>query len=106
MLEYRERNENRHIVSDDELVAFAWAGYYANCSSIFINGINYEVVHTHDSVIELSNGKYLPLGCYAIFKSDKESIICDEHKLKEIRKENPLKHRYYCFTDEQFYKVA
>lgn len=106
MLEYRERNENRHIVSEDELVAFAWAGYYANCSSIFINGTNYEVVHTHDSVIELSNGKYLPVGCYAIFKSDKELIICDDHKLKAIRKENPLKQEYYCFNDEQFLKVV
>ena len=44
MLEYRERNGNKHIVSDNELNAFAWAGYYANYSTILINGKNYEVV--------------------------------------------------------------
>ena len=27
-------------------------------------------------------------------------------KLREIRKENPLEHEYYCFTDEQFLKTA
>ena len=28
MLEYKKRNGNKHIVSDNELNAFAWAGYY------------------------------------------------------------------------------
>jgi hypothetical protein len=54
MLEYRERNGNKHIVSDNELNAFAWAGYYANYSTILINGKSYEVVHVIDSEIEFA----------------------------------------------------
>lgn len=106
MLEYREKNGNKHIVSDDELNAFAWAGYYANCSTILINGKSYEVVHVADSEIEFANGTYLPFGCYAIFKSDNEVKFFDDYKLREIRKENPLEREYYCFNDEQFLKVA
>lgn len=37
MLEYRERNRNKHIISDNEVNAFAWAGYYANYSTILVN---------------------------------------------------------------------
>ena len=70
MLEYRERNGNKHIVSDNKLNAFAWAGYYANYSSILINGKSYEVVHVTDSEIEFADGTYLPFVCYSIFKSD------------------------------------
>ena len=72
MLEYRERNGNKHIVSDDELKAFAWAGYYANCATILVNGKSYEVVHVFDSEIEFADGTYIPLGCYAIFKDNNE----------------------------------
>lgn len=104
MLEYRERNGNKHIVSDNELNAFAWAGYYANCSTILINGKSYEVVHVTDSEIEFADGIYLPFGCYAIFKSDNEVKFFDDYKLREVRKENPLEHEYYCFNEDQFFK--
>lgn len=106
MLEYRERNGNKHIVSDNELNAFAWAGYYANYSTILINGKNYEVVHVTDSEIEFADGTYLPFGCYAIFKSDDEVKFFDDYKLREVRKGNPLEHEYYCFNDDQFLKIA
>ena len=105
MLEYRERNGNKHIVSDNELNAFAWAGYYANYSTILINGKSYEVLHVTDSEIEFADGTYIPFGNYAIFKSDDKVKFLDDYKLREVRKENPLKHRYYCFNDEQFLKV-
>ena len=106
MLEYRERNGNKHIVSDNELNAFAWAGYYANYSTVLINGKKYEVIHVTDSEIEFADGACLPFGCYAIFKNDSEVRFFDDYKLREIRKENPLEHEYYCFTDEQFLKTA
>nr|DAG16421.1 MAG TPA: hypothetical protein [Caudoviricetes sp.] len=106
ILEYRERNGNKHIVSDNELNAFAWAGYYANYSTILINGKSYEVVHVTDSEIEFADGTCLPFGCYAIFKSDDELKFFDDYKLREVRKENPLEHEYYCFNDDQFLKVA
>lgn len=106
MLEYRERNGNKHIVSDNELNAFAWAGYYANYSTILINGKSYEVVHVTDSEIEFADGTHLPFGCYAIFKSDDEVKFFDDYKLRKVRKENPLEHEYYCFNDDQFLKVA
>ena len=57
MLEYRERNGNKHIVSDNELNAFAWAGYYANCSTILINGKSYEVVHVTDKCYEFGGSE-------------------------------------------------
>ena len=60
MLECRERNGNKHIVSDNELNAFAWAGYYTNCSTILINGKSYEVVHVTDSEIEFKDGTRIP----------------------------------------------
>lgn len=106
VLEYRERNENKHLVSDNELNAFAWAGYYANCSSILVNGKNYEVVHVTDSEIEFKDGTHLPFGCYAIFKNSDEMRVFNDYTLREIRKENPLEHEYYCFSDEQFLKVV
>ena len=102
MLEYRERNGNKHIVSDNELNAFAWAGYYANYSTILVNGKSYEVFHVTDTEIEFEDGTYLPFGCYAIFKNDDKIRFFDDYKLREVRKENPLEHKYYCFTDEQF----
>ena len=52
MLEYRERNRNKHIISDNEVNAFAWAGYYAICSTILVNGKSYEVFHVTDTEIE------------------------------------------------------
>lgn len=106
MLEYREIRGNKHIVSDNELNAFAWAAYYANYSSILVSGKSYEVVHVTDSEIAFKDGTYLPFGCYAIFKSEDEVRFFDNYKLKEVRKENPLEHEYYCFNDEQFLKVA
>lgn len=102
MLEYRERNRNKHIISDNEVNAFAWAGYYANCSTILVNGKSYEVFHVTDAEIEFKDGTYLPFGCYAIFKNDDEIRFFDDYKLREVRKENPLEHKYYCFTNEQF----
>ena len=102
MLEYRERKRNKHIISDNEVNAFAWAGYYANCSTILVNGKSYEVFHVTDAEIEFKDGTYLPFGCYAIFKNDDEIRFFDDYKLREVRKENPLEHKYYCFTDEQF----
>lgn len=102
MLEYRERNRNKHIISDNEVNAFAWAGYYANCSTILVNGKSYEVFHVTDTEIEFKDGTYLPFGCYAIFKNDDEIRFFDDYKLREVRKENLLEHKYYCFTDEQF----
>lgn len=106
MLEYRERCGEKHIVSDNELSAFAWAGYYSNYTAIWINGKRYEVVHETDCEIELKDGTHFPFGCYAIFRSDDELIIFDDYKLREIRKENPLEHKSYCLSDEQFLKVA
>ena len=61
MLEYRERNRNKHIISDNEVNAFAWAGYYAKCSTILVNGKSYEVFHVTDTEIEFKDGTYLPV---------------------------------------------
>ncbi len=106
MLELRERNGKKHIVAKDELKSFAWAAYYAQCSNIIINGKEYRVVHIMDSAIDLNNGISLPVGCYAIFKGEDGTKIYDDYKLKDIRKNNPLKNIIYCFDDETFLKVA
>ena len=106
MLELRERNEQKHIVSDDEVKAFAWAGYYTQCSNIFVNGKEYRVVHVTDSAIDFNDGTSLPVGCYAIFESEDGTRICDDYKLREVRNNNPLENSIYCFTDEAFLKVA
>lgn len=106
MLELRERNGKKHIVSDDELKAFAWAGYYTNYSDIFINGKEYYVVHVADSAIEFPNGASLPVGCYAIFECDDEIRICDDYELRNIRNNNPLSNHLYCLMDEEFIKVS
>ena len=106
MVELRERNGKKHIVSDDEKTAFAWAGYFSQCSNIFINGKDYRVVHVTDSSIEFSDGSSLPIGCYAIFKSKNETIIYDDYKLREIRNTVPLNNHLYCFDDETFFEVA
>ena len=106
MLELRERNGKKHIVSDNELNAFAWAGYYTNYSDIFINGKEYHVIHVTDSAIEFPDGASLPVGCYAIFKCDDETRFCDDYELRNIRNNNPLSNHFYCFTDEEFMKVA
>ena len=58
------------------------------------------------SEIEFADGIHLPFGCYAIFKSDNEVKFFDDYKLREVRKENPLEHEYYCVNDDQFLKVA
>lgn len=106
MLECRHRNENKHIVSDNELCTFAWAGYYANYTNIFVNGENYRVIHIADSSIEFKDGKCLPFGCYAIFKNKKEIRFFDDYNLRRIRKESPLEREVYCLSDEQFFKIA
>ena len=106
MLEYRERNRNKHIISDNEVNAFAWAGYYANCSTILVNGKSYEVFHVTDTEIEFKGGTYLPFGCYAIFKNKKEIRFFDDYNLRRIRKESPLEREVYCLSDEQFFKIA
>lgn len=106
MLELRESNGKKHIVSDDELKAFAWAGYYMQCSDIFINGKEYRCIHIIDSSIDLSDGTSLPVGCYAIFKGEDGIQIYNDYKLKEIRNKNPLENNIYCFDDETFLKVV
>ena len=106
MLELRERNGKKHIVSDDELKAFAWAGYYTQCSDILINGKEYKVVHVTDSAINFNDGTSFPVGCYAIFDGEDGVRICDDYNLREIRNSNPLESNIYCFDDETFLKVA
>ena len=106
MLELRERNGKKHIVSNDELKAFAWAGYYTQCSDILINGKEYKVVHVTDSAIDFNDGTSFPVGCYAIFEGEDGVRICDDYNLREIRNSNPLESNIYCFDDETFLKVA
>ena len=106
MLELRERNGKKHIVSDDELKAFAWAGYYTNYSDIFINGKEYHVVHVTDSAIEFPDGTSLPVGCYAIFKCNDETRFCNDYELRNIRNNSPLSNHFYCLTDEEFMRIA
>ena len=106
MLELREKNGKKHIVSEDELKAFAWAGYYTQYSDILINGKEYKVVHVTDSAIDFNDGTSFPVGCYAIFEREDGVIICDDYKLREIRNSNPLESNIYCFDDETFLKVA
>lgn len=106
MLELRERNGKKHIISDFELAAFAWAAYYAQCSDIIINGKEYRTVHVTDSAIDMSDGTSLPYGCYAIFKGEDGIRIFDDYELKDIRKNNPLESNFYCFDDETFLKIA
>lgn len=106
MLELRERNGKKHIVAEEEKMAFAWAGYYANCSNILINGTEYTVVHVTDAAIDFNDGTSLPVGCYAIFKSDNKTIIYDDHELRELRKNNPLDNHIYCFDDVAFLKTT
>lgn len=106
MLELRERNGKKHIVSDNELNAFAWAGYYANYSDIFINGKEYYIIHIADSSVEFSDGTSLPVGCYAIFKCDDETKFYDEYELRNIRKNNPLSDHLYCLDDDTFLKAC
>lgn len=105
MLEYREKNGMIHIVSDNELIAFAWAAYYADHSILLVNGKIYKVIHPPERKIEFADGTDLPFGCYAIFKSDAEVRVFDDCELNRIRKENPLEHIYSCFSDEQFLTV-
>ena len=104
MLELRERNGKKNFLSNDELAAFAWAGYYTNSSSVFVNNRKYEVAHVTDSTIVLSNGTNLAIGCYVIFRNNEELVILDDYKLRNIRKDNHLYHKFVCFTDEQFYE--
>lgn len=106
MLELREKNGKKHIVSEDELKAFAWVGYYTQCSDILINGKEYKVVHVTDSAIDMNDGTFLPFGCYAIFKGEDGIRIFDDYELKDIRKNNPLESNFYCFDDETFLKIA
>lgn len=106
MLELRERNGQKHIVSDDEMKAFAWAGYYTQRSDILINGKEYKVVHVTDSAIDFNDGTSLTVGCYAIFKGENGIKIYDDYKLREIRNNNPLENNIYCFNDETFLKVV
>lgn len=106
MLELRERNGIKHIISDNELNAFAWAGYYANCSNIIINGKDYTVIHITDSSIDFSDGTFLPIGCYAIFEGEDGIVVYNDYELREIRNNNPLDKNIYCFDDETFLKVS
>lgn len=104
MLELRERNGQKHIVSEDEMKAFAWAGYYTQNSDIFINGKKYRVIHVTDSGIDFNDGTSLPVGCYAIFKNEDGVTIYNDRKLKDIRKSNPLERNVYCFNDKTFFE--
>lgn len=106
MLELRERNGMKHIVSDDESKAFAWASYYANYSDIFINGKRYKVVLVMDSAIHFSDGISFPVGCYVLFEREGKVKIYDDYKLREIKNNNPLESHIYCFNDETFLKVV
>lgn len=106
MLELRERNGQKHIVSDDEMKAFAWAGYYTQCSNILINGKEYRIVHVTDSTIDFNDEISLPVGCYAIFECKDGIQIYDDYKLREVRNNNPLENNIYCFNDETFLKMA
>jgi len=106
MLELRERNEQKHIVSDEELKAFAWAGYYTQCSDILINGKEYKVIHITDSSIDFNDGTSLLVGCYAIFENDDGMKIYDDYKLRDIRNNNPLESHIFCFNDDTFLKTA
>lgn len=106
MLELRERNGQKHIVSNDEMNAFAWAGYYTQYTNILVNGKEYRVVHVTDSSIDFNDGTSLPVGCYAIFESEDGIRIYDDYELREVRNNNPLENNIYCFTDETFLKVA
>lgn len=106
MLELREFNGKIHIVSEEEMKAFAWAGYYTQGSDILINGKEYKVIHVTDSAIDFNDGTSLPVGCYAIFKGEDEIRICDDYNLREIRNSNPLDKNVYCLNDDTFLKVA
>ena len=97
MLELRERNGKKHIISDFELAAFAWAGYYTQCSDILINGKEYKVVHVTDSAIDFNDGTSFPVGCYAIFEGEDGVRICDDYKLREIRKQQSVGKQYLLF---------
>lgn len=105
MVELRERNNVKHIVADNELIAFAWAGYYANCSDILINGKIYNVIHVTDVSIELNDGTCLPFGCYAIFKNDTEVRFFNDYELRKVRRYNPLENHCYCFNDKTFLNI-
>lgn len=106
MLELREYNEKKHIVSEDEMKAFAWAGYYTQCSDIFVNGNKYRVIHVTDSSIDFNDGTSLDVGCYAIFDGEDGMRIFDDYKLREVRNKNPLESNVCCFDDEIFLKLA
>lgn len=106
MLELRERNGIKNIVSDIQINAFAWAAYHANYSNIYINGKEYRVIHIFNSQITFSNGDYLPYGNYVMFENDKGICVYEQQYLKEIRTNNTIENHLYCFTDETFLKIA
>ena len=106
MLELRERNGKKHIVSDDELKAFAWAGYYTQCSDILINGKEYKVVHVTDSAIDFNDGTSFSVGCYAIFECGDDIRLYNDYELRDIRNNHPLSNHFHCWTDEEFMKIA
>lgn len=105
MLELRERNGEKHVVSDNILKAFAWGAYYANYSNVIINGEKYKVIHVQDCYITFNDGTFLPFGSYVIFEKEGKRIFYNYYKLRNIRNDNPLESHIYCFNDDTFLKI-
>jgi hypothetical protein len=103
MLEMRQRQEKKHFVSDNELAAFAWAGYYTNNADVFVNGKEYYVAHVVDVQITFEDDSFLPYGCYAIFKEKSgHTFFYNETTLEETRKAYPLEGYIFCLNDKSF----
>ncbi|MBU5332068.1 hypothetical protein KQI61_07640 [Anaerocolumna aminovalerica] len=99
-----ERNGQKNIISDIENFAFAWAGYYANKSNIFVNGVKYFVDIVFEGNIHFSDNTETGFGNWVIFKNcdNDTSIIFQKEKLSQLRNDNPLTEHLYCFSDETF----
>lgn len=108
IIELRERNNTKHIVSNKKEYAFAWSGCYANYSNIFINGIEYFVKIELNSNLIFSNNKETGLGDWVIFEDIKNKVmtIYNHAELKKIRENNKLTSHLLCLNDESFYKLA
>jgi|GEM_PF-2830403 len=107
VIELRERNSSKNVVSNMKDYAFAWAGAYANYSKIFINGIEYFVRIEFNSNLVFTNNKQTGLGDWVIFENieNKSLTIYGHKKLKDIRENEKLTSHIICFNDESFYKL-
>lgn len=109
----KERNNEKHFISKDKNLAYAFACYYTKpCGEYhYINGEKRLCKIFFDTAISITkqNGEVIEFktGDYFVTYNEKQNIksVSELKYLKDLRKQNKLSHYYICVSNKQFLNI-